>query len=299
MTPANPPTKKPDIDQPDRTPAHQTRLAALLSAESDIAAKALAEVRRPDHPDAIEEARGQLERLRRQRADLDQGRGVYHDSDAGRAVRDLHDAEQCGENARWEADNANRWRQRRAAAKQAATWSTREAEAAQRRQTHYLPEAARLDGRIRHCEKTIADLVAAADKERAGHLASVTVDERAQEHQEQARPGRRRLSGPPRRHPAAATSASDPSCPGQLAHPHLAAPPNTPTSPTGHQHVASPMKDDLRYETHLPGHVTVEDKKPMSLLAASLSGLAPANVGSAFATSRSQARPKAARSAWA
>ncbi len=167
-----PATKKPSVDRPDRTPAHQTRLAALLSAESDIAAKALAEVRRPDHRDAIDEARGQLERLRRQRADLDQGRGVYHDSGAGRAVRDLHDAEQCGENARWEADNATRWRQRRAAAKEAATWSTRAAEAAQRRQTHYLPEAARLDGEIRHCEKTVADLVAAADNERAGYLAS-------------------------------------------------------------------------------------------------------------------------------
>jgi hypothetical protein len=85
-----PTTNKTGIDQPDRMrPEHQARLAALLSAQSAIAAKALAEVRRPHQRTAIDQARGQLERLRRQRADLDQGRGVYRDSDPGRAVRDL------------------------------------------------------------------------------------------------------------------------------------------------------------------------------------------------------------------
>jgi conjugative relaxase-like TrwC/TraI family protein len=167
-----PASRQPGVEQPDGpTPQHQIRLAALLSAESAIAAKALGELRRPDRREAIEQARGQLERLRRQRAYLDKGRGVYHDSDAGTAVRDLSEAERAGKHARWEAETAPGWRQRRAAAKQASVWSARETDAIGRRETHHLPEAARLDGGIRHWETTIADLVARADKEQAGYRA--------------------------------------------------------------------------------------------------------------------------------
>jgi conjugative relaxase-like TrwC/TraI family protein len=169
-----PASQKPGVDQPDGpTPEQQIRLTALLSAESAIAAKAIGDLRRPDRQEAIEQARAQLERLRQQRADLDHGRGAYHDSDAGRAVRDLSEAKRAGEHARREAEHAAGWRQRRAAAKQASDWSAHEADAIQRRQTHYLPEAARLDHQIGQCQNSIADLVARADKERAGYRAAL------------------------------------------------------------------------------------------------------------------------------
>jgi conjugative relaxase-like TrwC/TraI family protein len=168
--PANQP---PGVDQPDKTiPEHQMRLAALVAAQSGISAKALAEVRRPDRLEAIEEARVHRERLRWERADLDHGRGVYHDTDAGRAVQDLHEAEPGREQARWQAEHAARWRQRRAATKQAAIWSARQADASQRRQNHYLPEAARLDSQIRKVENTITELLERAEKERAGFRAA-------------------------------------------------------------------------------------------------------------------------------
>jgi hypothetical protein len=155
------------------TPEHQIRLAALVAAGSAVTANAIADLNRPDHRDAIDQAQTQLAQLRRQRADLDHGRGVYHDSDAGRAVRDLSEAKRAVGQASWEAEHAPGWRHRRAATKQASVWSARQEDASQRQQTHYLPEATRLDAHIRDVEDGIAELVARANKERAGYRAAV------------------------------------------------------------------------------------------------------------------------------
>ena len=117
-----------------------------------------------------------MQRARQARADLDTGAGVYHDSEAGRAVRDLRDAQRAGERARWEAEHAPRWRERRAAAKQAATWAEREADASQRWQTHVAPEIARLDADIQQLENTIADLVTRAEKQRSRETGASPTD---------------------------------------------------------------------------------------------------------------------------
>ena len=154
-------------------PDQQIRHVARLAAASDITAKALGELLRPDRQAAIDAARGELGQLTRRQADLENGRGVYYDSDAGRAVRDLEEARQGGRAARWQAEHADTWLQRRAAVKQDATWTAREADASQRWQTHYVPEAVRLDGHIRRCQNTIAALEAQAEKERAGHRAAL------------------------------------------------------------------------------------------------------------------------------
>jgi hypothetical protein len=104
----------------------QVRQVAVSRAQAQIAVAALEKVRRPALEEAVEEAGMDLQRAKEARADLDTGDGVYHQTDAGRAVRDLHVAQAAAERARWEAEHAPRWRERRTAAKQAATWAERQ-----------------------------------------------------------------------------------------------------------------------------------------------------------------------------
>ena len=105
-----------------------------------------------------------LQQTPQARADLETGRGVYTQSEAGRALLDLYDAEAAAKRVRSEAEYAPRWRQRRAAAKQAAAWAEHEADARHRIQIHWVPEAARLDSEIRQREKALAEIVSRAEK---------------------------------------------------------------------------------------------------------------------------------------
>src|SRR5581483_12341341 len=92
-------------------------------------------------------------------------------SEAARAISDLRHARGAVEYTRWEAQHAPRWRDRRAAAKQAAKWSEREADAGHRWQTHGVPEIARLEGHIQQLENNISELVTRADKQRLAQRA--------------------------------------------------------------------------------------------------------------------------------
>jgi hypothetical protein len=114
-----------------------------------------------------------LQRTKQARADLDTGGGVYHQSEAGRAVRDLHDAQAAAERARWDAEHAPRWRERRTAAKQAATWAERETDARRRFQMYVAPETTRLDGDIQRREKTFSEIVSRAQKQQVAYRATV------------------------------------------------------------------------------------------------------------------------------
>jgi conjugative relaxase-like TrwC/TraI family protein len=168
-----PAPKQPDASQvlPTLSPERAVRTLALAKARNDIAKARFVFVRPPDWDQAINQARSDLQRAHKAKADLAQGAGIYHDSEAGHAVRDLRHARGAGEHARWEAEHATRWRERRAAAKQTTKWSEHEADAGQRWQTHAVPEIARLDSHIQQLENDIADLAIRAEKQRAAQKA--------------------------------------------------------------------------------------------------------------------------------
>ena len=149
----------------------QVRTAALAKARTEIAQSGFVFVRPPNWDQAIDEARHELQRANKAKADLARGTGVYKDSEAGCAIRDLRQARGAGEYTRWEAEHAPRWRDRRAAAKQATKWSQREADAGQRWQTHGTPEVARLDSHIQQLESNIDELVIRAENQRLAERA--------------------------------------------------------------------------------------------------------------------------------
>jgi hypothetical protein len=179
------PTWAIDIGQPDAKgerswkpevlPAEEkVRIAALVSAETNIIRSASAALPGPVLHQNVLEARTQLERLRQDRQDLDLGRGAYQPTDAGQAIRDLEDARRAGSQARWNAEHhANGRRDRRAARKEADVWAERELEAQQRCEAHVVPEAIRLDRQISHQESELGALEARAAAERTRYLASV------------------------------------------------------------------------------------------------------------------------------
>jgi conjugative relaxase-like TrwC/TraI family protein len=160
----------------------QVRQVAVSRAQAQIAVAALEKVRRPVLEEAVESARMDLQQAKQSRADLDTGQGVYHQTEAGRAVRDLQAAQAAGERARWETDHAPRWRERRTAAKQAATWAEREADASERFQMYVAPEATRLDAEIQGREKTFAEIVSRAQKQQVAYRTTIdTMFERSHE----------------------------------------------------------------------------------------------------------------------
>jgi conjugative relaxase-like TrwC/TraI family protein len=132
------PVRTEQADQAGPPPSVQSQLrqVAVSQAQARIAVAALEKVRRPALQEAVEAARMDLQRAKAARADLDTGGGFYHQTETGRAVRDLQVAEAAVERARLEAEHAPRWRERRTATKQAATWAEREADARERFQKY-------------------------------------------------------------------------------------------------------------------------------------------------------------------
>jgi hypothetical protein len=110
-------------------PDRRARLAALLHAETAIAGNAIAGIHLPDRAATLGQAETALRQARQLRADLDSGSGVWEHTEAGRAVRDLCEAQREGQRAESTALEATRWRDRHAANKQAAAWAAREVDA--------------------------------------------------------------------------------------------------------------------------------------------------------------------------
>jgi hypothetical protein len=130
-------------------PDHQkARIVALAAAQYRLTADQVTGIRAPDLQAAIEDVRAVVEQSSQARADLAVGAGVYHGTDAGRAVRDLHQARARHQEAAHAAEHADRRRDRRSAAKQADTEAAEQADAQRRFDTYVTPEAARLGNRI-------------------------------------------------------------------------------------------------------------------------------------------------------
>jgi hypothetical protein len=92
---------------------------------------------------ALAEAQEALRQAEKARADLKSGWGIYHHTDAGRAVADL------------------------AEAKKAVHWTGREKDAAERWQTYVAPEAARLESEIERHRAVIEELTARRESQAA------------------------------------------------------------------------------------------------------------------------------------
>ncbi len=119
----------------------KVHLASVAHAQVDITAKAIVRIEPADLAPALANARAALRQTQQARADLDNGRGAYQHTDAGRAVTDLAQAQAALSGTRWRAEHGTRWRDRHAATKEVASWAEREAEAKLRWKIHVSPEA--------------------------------------------------------------------------------------------------------------------------------------------------------------
>jgi hypothetical protein len=133
----------------------QARLAALLHAETALAADAVVGIGLPDRAATLGQAEAALAQARQARADLDTGRGVWQTSEAGQAVRDLAEARHARHQAERGAEVGARWRDRHAARKEAALWVQREVDAEQRWEAHVAPVISRLDQEIARHQATL------------------------------------------------------------------------------------------------------------------------------------------------
>lgn len=142
----------------DLVDEQKIRIAAIVHAQTKIAARAIARVEPAGLAPALADARAALEQAQQARADLDIGLGIYLHTDAGQAVGDLVQARAARYSAAWRAEQGTRWRDRHSAAKEAASWADREKDAQQRCETHVVPEAARLDAEL-HRRRAAAELL--------------------------------------------------------------------------------------------------------------------------------------------
>ena len=130
-------------------------VVALAAAQYRHTADQLAGLRPPDLRAAIDGTTGVLEQAFQARADLASGAGLYHDSEAGGAVRDLTQARDHRQRAQHVAEHGDRRRDRHSAARKAHYWAAREADAEARWHTYVIPEAARLDNQIARHQRSL------------------------------------------------------------------------------------------------------------------------------------------------
>jgi hypothetical protein len=142
----------------------QARITDLVHAEKTIGGQAVVGVRLPDRAATLGQAEHALEEARKAQNDLTHGGGVWADTEAGRAVRDLAEARAERERAERTVEHAERWRNRHTARKAAAEWAAREENAQARWQAHVAPEITRLDQDITRHQATINQAAARLDR---------------------------------------------------------------------------------------------------------------------------------------
>ena len=154
------------------TPDH-ARVVALALAGSRAIANATAELQSLDLAPELAEARAAVHHAEQARADLLAGRGAYLGTDAGQAVSDLARADAGLSAAQREGEPGWHWWARRTAAKEAAAWAERHADARRRWLDHVAPEADRLDAAIVRRQDEFERLNASAERQ-AARSAAVT-----------------------------------------------------------------------------------------------------------------------------
>jgi conjugative relaxase-like TrwC/TraI family protein len=154
-------------------PDQQAHLAALYHAETALAGQAIAGMSLPDRAATLGQAETALAQACQARADLDTGRGVWRDSEAGRAVGDLGQARRAREQAERAAEHGARWRDRHASRKEAGLWAQRALDAQQRWDTHVAPLIARLDEQIACHQSTLEGAATRYEHQRAANRAVI------------------------------------------------------------------------------------------------------------------------------
>jgi conjugative relaxase-like TrwC/TraI family protein len=162
----------------------RARLAALFHAEQAMGAAAIAGIGLPDRAATLGQARQALDAARRARADLDQGAGIWANTEAGRAVGDLARAKAARQQAEETAEHGDRWRDRHGARKQALQAAELQADAERRWAAHFEPHIGRLDQEIARHQSTLERTAARLDQRQA---TTATVIEAGLEHQRHAR----------------------------------------------------------------------------------------------------------------
>jgi conjugative relaxase-like TrwC/TraI family protein len=144
-----------EVGRPDPNRARHAAMArARLSAPLEARRAAVP----PDPTLDVVEINKQLRQLRQLRSDLEERRGVWADTEAGRAGRDLTEARRRAARSSWMGESAGGWRERRYHRKEAATWTGRGVEALGRWNVHGVPEASRLDGLLAQGEDALREL---------------------------------------------------------------------------------------------------------------------------------------------
>jgi hypothetical protein len=169
----------------------QPRVAALLHAETALAGDAITGIGLPDRAATLGQAEAALAQAQQARTDLDTGTGLWQATEVGRAVRDLAQARQARQQAKWAADHGARWRDRRAARKEAGVWEQRELDAHQRWEAQVTPTIARLDQEIALQQTSLGR---AANRFEHRQAASRAVIDSGLEHQRHARNLTQRLA---------------------------------------------------------------------------------------------------------
>jgi conjugative relaxase-like TrwC/TraI family protein len=224
--PAKTPTEQLDPNELDQRARH----LALHAAKNYATAQAVTAVRAPDLTQAVAATQAQLRHALNARADLQHGAGIYQHSEAGRAVRDLAQAQTAHQQTAWDAQHAPRWRDRRAASKEQTLWAERHTDAQHRHQTHYQPEVARLERSIQTLRENLQKLqtqqqqyrqaeTALADHKGLSHRNTIRLTRQVTTH-------RNHLDGQPR------PAQTQPTPRTQLIHPPAPTPqPPTPPPP--------------------------------------------------------------------
>jgi AAA domain len=133
----------------------QARRLALFAAKACAHRQAAAGVQGPDLTQEVASASEDLRRALNARAHLERGAGPYHDQEAGRAVRDLQEAQVGRQQAENDTLHAGNWRQRRAATKQLTAWADRETDARKRYELNVTLEIRRLNTEIKTCRAAL------------------------------------------------------------------------------------------------------------------------------------------------
>jgi len=143
---------------------HRYTQAFVTQIGQQVACNGLHSVEEPTDPNLdIVDLNKQLRKVRQLRSDLAEGRGVWADTEAGRAGRELTEARRRAARSSSMAENAGGWRERRYHRKEAAAWTDRMAEALGRWKVHGAPEAGRLDGLLAQGEEAVQELTTRRD----------------------------------------------------------------------------------------------------------------------------------------
>jgi hypothetical protein len=151
----------------DLTEGDKMRIAAIVHAETEIAARALAATGPPVFAPSLAEARNAFGRTQQARADLAAGCGTYQQTTAGRAVAELTSAQVARSIAQQAAENSQRWRDRRSSAIHIDRCIRREAEAQKGWEAHVAPEVARLDNLLAGQKATFEQLTVRNERQEA------------------------------------------------------------------------------------------------------------------------------------